>query len=375
MNATPSAEVGARPTWAEVDLRVLRENLERIRAAVAPAKVMPMVKANAYGHGLDAVARFIEPIADYFGVGIVAEGARLRKLGIQKPILVAGGTLVEELPALFQYDLTATVSSVSFLQAADALAEATGRRLKVHLKIDTGMERLGVHEYEAEPFLEAALVCRHLEVEGIYTHFANGEVTGGKLTELQLERFASVLDFYVKRDLPHPPLRHACNSGGILHYPRAYFDLVRPGLLFYGIYPDQASQRSIEVQPALTWRSRVVHSKITQPGRPVSYGSTWAPRQATRVITIPCGYADGYSRRMSNLAEVMVNGQRQRQVGRICMDQFMVDVGDDPVEVGDTVTLLGEGITAEELAAWSGTIPYETLTGISERVPRVYRTE
>jgi len=360
-----------RPTFLEVNLTQLKKNLEAIRAHVAPAKVMPMVKANAYGHGVDGVAPFIEPFVDYFGVALVEEGIRLRELGIKKPILVAGGTLIEQLSAFLEYDLTLSASSPDLLTAADELAESTRKRLKVHLKIDTGMERLGVHDYEAEAFLGKSTACSHLEVEGIYTHLANSEAPDKKYSLLQLERFQEVLRFYEKRSLPMPT-RHVCNSGGILNLPEARFEMVRPGVLFYGVYPGREVNRTVEVKPALTWRSRVAYSKITRPGRPVSYGSLWQADRPARIVTVPCGYADGYFRRMTNRAQVIVNGKKYPQVGRICMDQFMVNLGDDRAEVGDEVILLGEGITVEDFAEWTGTNEYEVMTNISARVPRVF---
>jgi len=235
------------------------------------------------------------------------------------------------------------------------------------------MERVGVHEYEAESFLEQSLKCKHVLIEGIYTHFANSE--DPKLTHArqQLERFQEVLHFYEKRSLPMP-IRHTSNSGAILQFSESRMDLVRPGVMFYGIYP-VGVQHSVDIAPALTWKSHVVFSKITLPGRPVSYGSLWQSEVQTRIVTIPCGYADGYFRRMTNKAQVIVNGKKYPQVGRICMDQFMVNVGNDEAQVGDEVILLGDGITAYDLGDWMGTNEYEVLTNISARVPRVYLNE
>jgi|CXWL01.1.fsa_nt_gi alanine racemase len=398
-----------RPTYLEINLNQLKQNIEAIRAHVAPAKVMAMVKANAYGHGLEGVAPFIEPFVDYFGVALVEEAIQLRELGLTKPILVAGGIFIEQLPLFFEHDLTLTASSFDLLTAADQLAESTRKRLKVHLKIDTGMERVGLHEYEAGEFLEKSLACSHLEVEGIYTHLANSEVApviarrvfaptkqsrtlqeiassderhlatlapgasaGVTAASLQLERFQEVLRFYEKNSLPMP-MRHVCNSGGILNLPEAHLDMVRPGVLFYGVYPARDIGKKIDVKPALTWKSQVAYSKITLPGRSVSYGSLWQVEGSPkRIVTIPCGYADGYFRRMTNQARVVIHGKSYSQVGRICMDQFMVDVGADDVKAGDEVTLLGGGITAEEFADWAGTNEYEVMTSISARVPRVF---
>jgi alanine racemase len=191
---------------------------------------------------------------------------------------------------------------------------------------------------------------------------------------LQLERFQEVLHIYERRSEPHPPLRHMANSAAILQFPESYFDLVRPGLITYGVYPGGVAQ-TVDIAPALTWRSRVAYSKITRPGRPVSYGSLWQAEAETRIVTIPCGYADGYFRRMTNRAQVLVNGKRYPQVGRICMDQFMVNVGEAEARLGDEVVLLGGGISAHDLAAWMGTNEYEVLTSISARVPRVFHRD
>lgn len=362
-----------RPTYLEVNLPQLRKNLQAIRAHVAPAKVMPMVKANAYGHGVDGLAPFIEPDVDYFGVALVEEGVHLRQLGITKPILVAGGTLPEQIPLFLQYDLILTASSPELLAAAESAAESTNKKLTAHLKIDTGMERVGVHEYEAISFLEQSLQCKHVLIEGIYTHFANSEDPQLTHARQQLERFQEVLRFYDKRSLP-TPIRHMSNSAAVLQFPESHMDMVRPGVMFYGIYP-VGVEHTVEIAPILKWRSQVAFSKITLPGRPVSYGSLWQSDVPTRIVTIPCGYADGYFRRMTNQAQVIVNGKKYPQVGRICMDQFMVNLGDDEAQVGDEVVLLGDGITAYDLANWAGTNEYEVLTNISARVPRLYRTD
>ena len=361
-----------RPTFLEVNLTQLRRNIEAIRARVAPALVMPMLKANAYGHGLDGVAPFIAPNVDYIGVATLEEGIQLRGLGIDKPILVAGGTLPEQLPYFAKFNLTLTASSPDLLRAADHLAESTRTRITAHLKIDTGMERVGVRDTEAESFLTLSLQCKHLDIEGIYSHFANSDAADLSHAHLQLERFNEVLRFYEKRRLPRPRLVHMANSGAILQIPESYFDMVRCGILFYGVHPTREAVRMNEIQPALTWRSRVAYSKIVPPGRPVSYGSLWQAERPTRIVTVPCGYADGYFRRMTNRARVLVNGKSYPQVGRICMDQFMVDVGDDAAEVGDEVILLGQGVTADDFAEWTGTNAYEALTSIGARVPRVF---
>ncbi len=370
-----------RPTFLEVNLNQLKQNLDAIRTHVASAKVLVVLKANAYGHGVEGVAPFLAPFADYIGVALVEEGINIRKMGIATPILVMGGTLPEQIPLFDEYQLTLAASSPALMSAAQQYAESKRTRLRVHLKIDTGMERVGVREYEAEMFLEQSLKCQSLEVEGIFTHFANSEASlesdslqSDQMVKpyLQLERFAEVLSFYEKRSIPHPVLRHTANSGAVLNLPESYYDMVRPGVLLYGVYPARDIKKTIDVKPALKWKSHIAYSKITQPGRGVSYGSLWQAQSAARIVTIPCGYADGYFRRMTNQAQVIINGKKYPQVGRICMDQFMVNMGEDAAELGDEVTLFGEGITAEDFADWTGTNEYEVMTNISARVPRVF---
>ncbi len=366
-----------RPTFLEVNLPRLKQNLENIRAYVTPAKVMAVLKANAYGHGVDGVAPFLAPFADYIGVALVEEGIHLRQLGIDRPILVMGGSLPDQVPLFLEHDLTLAASSIELLQVADDAARAAGKKLKAHLKIDTGMERIGVHDYEAESFLEKSLACSHLDIEGIFSHFANSEVPDLIHAKLQLERFQEVLSFYDKRSIPLPPLRHIANSAAILQFPESHLDMVRPGVMLYGVYPGPEVKRTVDVKLALTWRSKVTYSKITQPDRPVSYGSLWRANSAARIVTIPCGYADGYFRIMTNRAKVIVNGKKYPQVGRICMDQLMVNLDEDEAQVGDEVILMGQArsggeITPEDLAGWAATNEYEVMTNISSRVPRVF---
>src|ERR1051325_4769572 len=365
-----------RPTYLEVDLERLAGNYRAIARHVAPARVMPILKANAYGHGLVEVARKLEAIgAPYVGVAYLEEGIRIRQHGIRIPVLVMGGLVGSQVPRFLEHDLTLTASSVDKLRAIDGHAAALGRRATVHLKIDTGMERIGVHWYSAEPLLEASLACRHLRVEGIFTHFANADDADLSHARLQLERFQEVLAFYERRSLA-PPMRHAANSGAILQMPESHFDLVRPGILFYGAAPAPDVRVTIPVRQALRWVTRVVYFKVVKPGNPVSYGSSWTPAELTRVVTLPAGYGDGYMRAMSGKAAVVLHGKRYPVVGRICMDQMMVSIGWDSAHNGDEAILLGgEGdtaITIEELASWAGTITHEVLTTINTRVPRVY---
>jgi alanine racemase len=371
-----SSEI-VRPTLVEVNLSRLRDNFMAIRQHVAPVRVMPILKANAYGHGLLRVAQLMESLgADYIGVAVLEEGILLRENGIRIPILVLGGILGNQVPGFLKYDLSITASSIEKLRQVNEIASQMGVKARVHLKIDTGMERIGVHYYNAEGFLEAALDCRSLILEGIFSHFANADQADLKDARLQLERFKQVLSFYDRHGLPPPALRHMANSPAILQLPEAYFDMVRPGLILYGVYPASQIPHSIQVRPALSWKSRVVYFKVIQPGHPVGYGSTWQTDHQVRAVTAPVGYGDGYFRCMSNKAHVLLRGKKYPVVGRISMDQIVVDIEWDSAYNDDEVILIGESgdksITCEDLAGWAGTIPYEILTNINTRVPRIY---
>ena len=370
-----AAAGGVRATWAEVNLKRLEENLSEIRKRVAPAKVMLVVKANAYGHGLVPVSRALAAKTDYIGVAVLEEGILLRQLGIAAPIIVLGGIWNEQIQQYLKHDLTLTASSVEKLEQINSAAGQMGLKAKVHLKIDTGMERIGIHYYNAHLLQEAALKCRNVEVEGIFSHFANADSLDLTDARLQLERFNEVLRFYERRSLPMP-IRHMANSAAVMKLPDSYLDMVRPGIILYGVYPYPENAHTLEVKPALTWKSRVVYFKVVKSGHAVSYGSTWRPDHDVRVVTIPVGYGDGYFRSMSNRARVIIRGKKYQQVGRICMDQTMVNLERDSAYNGDEAILLGEAggerITAEDLAEWAGTIPYEVLTNINTRVPRLY---
>jgi alanine racemase len=365
-----------RPTVVEVNLARLTENFRAIKAAVAPAAVMPIVKANAYGHGLVEVARHLVTLgATSLGVAFLEEAVALRGAGITLPILVMGGILGNQIPIFLRHGLTLTASSIDKLRQIDETAGAMGVTATVHLKIDTGMERIGVHYYNARGLLERAAECRHALVEGIYSHFANSDAADLSSARLQLSRFQDVIEWYDKQGMT-PPVRHIANSGAILQLPESHLDLVRPGILLYGVYPSPEARRSIAVQPALSWKSRVVYFKVVTPGHPVSYGSTWQTDRPVRVVTVPVGYGDGYFRALSNTAHVIIRGRKYPVVGRVCMDQIMVNIGRDSAYNGDPVVLLGRDgdavITCEDLAGWAGTIAYEVLTNINTRVPRVY---
>jgi alanine racemase len=365
-----------RPTHAEINLDRLTMNYRAIERAVAPARIMPILKANAYGHGLVEIAKHVTSLgAAYLGVAFLGEGILLREAGVNAPILVMGGILGNQVPLFLQHDLTLTASSVEKLLQINEAARDMGVQAKVHLKIDTGMERIGVHYYSADSLLETALQCEQCHVEGIYSHFANADSASLISAHEQLERFNQVLTFYEERGLT-PPWRHMANSGAILQLPQSHFDMVRPGILLYGVYPSPGASRTIEVLPALSWKSHVVYFKVVKPGHPVSYGSAWQSDHMVRVVTVPVGYGDGYFRRMSGKAQVIIRGKKYPVVGRICMDQIMVNIEWETAYNDDEVILMGEAgdraIRCEDLAEWAGTIPYEILTNINTRVPRVY---
>lgn len=365
----------ARPTRIIVDLDALTHNLHAIRARTG-VPTMAIVKANAYGHGLVPVARHLEAQgAEQLGVAFVEEGLALRAAGIGLPILVMGGIFGPQITQFIEHDLEITVSSIDKLRQVESAAQALGRKAVIHLKIDTGMERIGVHSYSAGPFIEAAAASRWCVVKGVYSHLACADDPASPMTASQLERFLEVCAHFTRIGAPMP-LRHLANSGGVLHFPQTHLDMVRPGIVLYGVLPDPASLAAVAVKPVLSLVSQVVYFKVVKAGNPVSYGATWSPTHDTRVVTVPIGYGDGYPRGLSSRGQVLIRGRAYPVVGRVCMDQFMVDIGDGSAWNEDEVVLIGaQGeavITVESLAQAAGLIPYEVLVGLNERIPREY---
>ena len=364
-----------RPTRVVVDLDAIAHNVDAIgRRTGVP--VMAVVKANAYGHGLVPVARHLEALGvAQLGVAFLEEGIALRQAGVRIPILVMGGIFGPQAGQFIAHDLEATVSSFDKLRQVEAAAEAAGRKAVVHLKIDTGMERIGVHSYSAGPFIEAAVASRWCTIKGVYSHLACADDPASPMTALQVERFAEACAHFERLGAPMP-LRHLANSGGVLHFPDTWLDMVRPGIIVYGVLPDPASRATLALRPALSLLSQVVYFKVVKAGRPVSYGATWTPARDTRVVTVPIGYGDGWPRALSSRGEVLVRGLRYPMVGRVCMDQFMVDIGDGSAFNEDEVVLVGRqgdaSIRIEDVAVTAGTIPYEILTGLNLRIPRHY---
>lgn len=368
-----------RPTHVEIDLRQLKDNYFAIKKHVSPSKIMVILKANAYGHGLVRIAKFMESLkADYLGVAVLEEGILLREQGIKMPILVLGGILGNQIPLFIKNNLTLTASSIEKLQAINSAAEAMNTIAKVHLKIDTGMERIGVHYYNSENFLKNTLRYKNIKFEGIYSHFANSGSADLSYTNLQYERFLESLDFFDKNSI-ETPIRHISNSGAIFQFPQANLDFVRPGISLFGVMPSMNVKNIIGVKPTLTWKSRVVYFKVIKPNHPVGYGSTWKTKHNIRAVTVPVGYGDGYMRSMSDKAKVLLNDKIYNVIGTISMDQIVVNIENDSSYNNDEIILIGEGqtntITCENLASWAGTIPYEILTNINTRVPRIYKKQ
>ncbi len=367
-----------RPTSVKIDLTAIRHNFESLQQISGDASLMCILKANAYGHGLIQVATFLQKLnAQYFGVAYLEEGIMLREAGIKTPILVMGGIIGDQIPLFLEYDLTITASSVDKLRLIESCAQEIEKVAKVHLKIDTGMERIGIHYYSAKSLIEASLECKHTVIEGVFSHLANADERDDQYSQLQIERFEKVLDLYPSFQ-KRPKYIHLSNSAGIVSLPSARYNMVRAGIMLYGISPSVAitEQTSLDLKPALSWTTRVVYFKVVKPDHPVSYGSKWSTPKLTRIITLPVGYGDGYMRAMSGKTQIVLRGKKYPVVGTICMDQLMVDIGWDRGYNGDEVCLIGgteeNAITVEDLAKWAGTIPYEILTNINTRVPRQY---
>ena len=362
-----------RPTVAEVDLEAIRHNVRLL--APERAEVLAVVKAAGYGHGDVEVARAaIEAGATRLGVALVEEGIRLRDGGLTAPILV-----LSELPRgserdAVAADLTPTAYTADAIWRLGEAARVAGRPVGVHLKVDTGMHRVGAWPPETVPALARATRDVGLRLEGLWTHFASAEVDDEGTRE-QLRRLLAVRDALAEEGL-RPELLHAANSAGTIRFPEAHLDLVRPGAAIYGIDPGLGIGPAFGLRPALAWRSAVTMSKRVPAGERLSYGWRYTLEHDTWVATVPVGYEDGYVRALSNRADVLIGGRRRRVAGTVTMDQILVDCGDDEVTVGDEVVLIGsqgnERITADELAAHAGTIGYEIVTSIGARVPRRY---
>ncbi|HEY8208018.1 MAG TPA: alanine racemase [Myxococcaceae bacterium] len=369
-----------RPTRAVINLGALERNYRAIRALAPALEVLAMVKANAYGHGAPAVAHRLEEVGvRLLGVALVEEGIELRNAGVRAPILVMGGSYHGGYDVMVECDLTATVFREDHVEALAAAARRAGKTVAAHLKVDTGMGRLGASLQELPGLLDRLRRSPQIRLEGLASHLACADVQDSPITRAQLECW-DVARRQVEDAGFHPELRHLSNSSALLGMEEARrggaFNLVRPGLALYGLAPAPWLEGRAPLEPALSWKTGIVHLKEIPAGAPVSYGATWTASRPSLIATLPVGYADGYGRCYSNRASVLVRGQRAPVVGRVCMDMCMVDVTDVPgAAMGDEVVLLGrqgdESISAGELAKIAGTIHYEVLCGVGARVPRV----
>ena len=366
-----------RYNFCEIDLEAIRNNVRVMRAHIAGgAKFLAVVKADGYGHGSAMVARAaLEAGADMLAVAIPEEGRTLREAGIEAPILVLGGIAEEAAEAVVRYDLTQVVFDESRIRAISSAAQAAGKTACVHLKLDTGMGRIGVRT-EDEVIRLVTLIdsLPGLCLTGCFTHMATADEEDQAGTLRQIERFESMTAALASVH-PGKITRHAANTASIFCYPQAHYDMVRGGIALYG-YPPVPGVEGL--RPAMRWVSAGVYVKTIAPGEKVSYGGLFTAQRETKVMTIPVGYADGYRRGMTGKGCVLVRGQRAPILGRVCMDQIMVDVTDIPgAQAGDEVVLLGaqenDCIDAEEMAAWLGTISYEVICSPSRRVPRIYK--
>lgn len=364
-----------RPTWAEINLENIAYNINSIRRIISPCtEILATVKADAYGHGIIPVSKKLVSLGiGYLGVATLDEAIVLRNAGIKCRILILGGIFPKDADAVVRYNLTQSVFTKDVAGALNLAAEKNKKKVPIHIKVDTGMGRLGVWHSDALDFIIQIKRFKSVNIEGIFTHLSSADIDEG-FTESQISDFKILLSNLEKHGICIP-LRHAANSLGIINFKDSHFNLVRPGIIIYGLYPKD--RLNIKLKPVLALKTKIAYLKKLPKGRSVSYGHTYIADKSTVIATLPIGYGDGYPRVLSNRASVLVKGKRAKLAGRVCMDQIMVDVGHiKNVKVGDTVILIGKKgasrVSAEELAELSGTICYEIVCGIGLRVPRVY---
>lgn len=379
-------------TWAEIDLNAYAHNIQELnRITRPPARLMAVVKANGYGHGAVEISRrALQNGAGYLAVARINEAVALRKAGLSAPILILGYSPPALAETLIEYELTQTVYHLRTAQALSDMARRAGRKIKIHIKVDSGMGRLGfvlapsdmeitnekAENHTLEQILSIARLAG-LQVEGIFTHFATADSADKSYANRQLERFSDFINHLTVAGL-QIPIVHAANSAALIDMPESHFDMVRPGIATYGLYPSpEVSKNTVELRPVMALKSRIVHLKKVPAGFYVSYGITHCTAEPTTIATVPVGYADGYNRLLSSRGHMLVHGQRVPIIGRVCMDLTMLDVGKlSAVAIEDEVVLFGQQqdatITADELAAELNTINYEIVATITARVPRVY---
>ena len=366
-------------TYVKIDLDIIRANFEAV-AKKTEVPVMAIVKADAYGHGAVQVARLLEGKCAFFGVSSMLEALELRQAGLKTPILILGQTPVSAFPLAIREGIRPTIFHYESALALSVAAQEMGLEAPFHFAVDTGMSRIGFQATE-----EAADICAEiaklpgLKPEGIFSHFATADCADLSKSRTQAKRFDDFCAMLKQRGV-HVPIRHMNNSAGLMNFD-THYEMVRSGIVTYGLYPsDEVEPGLLPLEPALTWHSRVTHVKVLEPGREISYGGTFVTTRPTVVATIPVGYADGYRRSLSGKFYVLIHGKRAPILGRICMDQMMVDVTDIPgVQLNDKVVLVGrdgdEVITMEAIATAADSFNYEFVCGISRRVPRLYRKD
>jgi alanine racemase len=365
-----------RSTRAVVNLSAIAHNVGQIRKRVGKnTDIMAVVKADGYGHGAVEVSMAaLKGGANCLGVAVPEEGEQLRKVGVDVPITVLGLIQPEEVDRVVDFNLEQTLCSLEVAEALNQIASNKGAVVNVHLKIDTGMGRVGVQPEDALSFVRVMGRLRNLNLKGIFSHFSCADEVDKTFTKNQVEVFERVVREIEASGIKIPK-RHMANSAAILDLPESYFDLVRPGVMIYGLYPSNEVSHRIELKPAMTFMTKVTFVKWVPSGSSISYGRTFATQKETLVATLPVGYADGYSRLLSGRGEVLIHNHRVPLIGRVCMDMCMIDASIvENVQPGDEVILFGEGLPADEIAEKIGTINYEVVCAVSKRVPRVYRT-
>lgn len=364
---------------ARVNLDAIYENLQKTREKLNnETKLMVIIKADGYGHGAVPIAWAVDEIVDAYGVAITEEAVELRNAGVTKPILILGYSSEEEFTQLIQYDITQTVYSYKMAEKLSDIARKAGKKAKVHIKLDTGMSRIGFRDNdESVTEIQRINALEGLEITGMFTHFACADMTDKSSAYRQYERYLAFEDKLEAVGIC-PAVKHVSNSAAIIDLPDTYLNMVRSGISTYGLYPsEEVYKASLELIPAMELLSKVVYVKDVEAGTGIGYGSTYVAKEKIRVATIPVGYADGYPRALSNKGYVLIHGKKAPVLGRICMDQFMVDVTHIPeTKEEDVVTLIGSNgdlrITVEELANMAYSFNYELVCHISKRVPRVY---
>jgi len=366
----------AHPTWIEIDLTQFKKNLRVIKKAIGKSLFCLPIKANAYGHGFFEVAKSAEEVGvDYLAVAHLKEGVELRNEGIKLPILVLGAIHEDQIEDLIRYDLEFTISSKYKADLVALACKKMSLSCKVHIEVDTGMQRTGVRPSTALDLYSHLLALGCFDVVGIYSHLATADAPGDPHAKAQIESFISLMEH--ESFVNKPLIKHLANSGGVLFYPQSHLDMARPTLLAFGYKPENCPVAFNEIQPCFTLKSKISYFKVVSEGQGISYGRRYVTSKQTRIVTIPIGYGDGYKRGLSNKASVLIRGKKFPIAGSICMDQCMVDIGDSEAYVGDEVVLIGkqgnEEISLNEIAGYCDTIPYEVLCFFNERIPRIYK--